>query len=309
MPRAKHRKCVADVARPEAFRHRVVGIGNRCAPALQSRVRSTLIVGLVAATGVIVWLFAARSLSVLIDRVHTIRIAAVPVNQLRFDNGTIEVAGVRLDTLTRETMPSGLRAALGTNGRVSLVYGGMSFPCGPGRSLSPSWLPDLVFSPDPGDSVTFTRERSHLSWPTPLEMNFMTGSAPSWKRHQYCRLTWTKRSRARLEILWQIEQGYFNNDGWRPQKIEYVSAGLLRAGITEASDLQDAAVDYLTRTRHWDRSAYRLESRGPAADSSGEIIAAIHRDDESKAHPGSGLSLQLLLDYDSRRVTREIAFQ
>jgi hypothetical protein len=278
--------------------------------ALQSSVRSTLIIGLVAVAGVIGWLFAARWLSILIDRVHAIRITAGPVKQLRYDNGVIEVAGVRLDTLTPETMPSGLTAALGTSGRVFLVHEGTSFPCGPGRSLSTQpGLPDLAFSPDPGDIVTFTTERSPLSWPTPLAMNFMTGSAPSWKRHLYCRLTWTKRSRARLEILWRFEQGYYNPDGWRPQTIEHISASLLRASITEASDLQNVAVEYLTRTRHWNRSAYRLESRGPAGDGSGEIIAAIHRDDHSNPNPGSGLSLQLLLDYDLRRVIREIAFQ
>jgi hypothetical protein len=200
-------------------------------------VRLTLILSVVAA-GVIVWLLAARSLSLLLDQVHTSRITTAHVDQIRYDNGVIELAGVRLDTLTPETMPSGLTAVLSTSGRVLLLHGGRSFPCGPGSSVSAQpGLPDITFSPDPGDTVVFTTERSHLSWPTPLAMNFMTGSAPSWKRHLYCRLMWTKRSHASLEILWRFEQGYYNPDGWRPQTIEHGSAGLLRVSISEASSL------------------------------------------------------------------------
>jgi hypothetical protein len=273
-------------------------------------VRLTLVVGFAGVACGIVWLFAVRPLSMLIDRVHTLRIAAEPVKQLLYDNGVFEVAGLRLYTLTTETMPSGLTAALGSGRRVSILYNGKSFPCGPGRSLAPQpGLPDLAFAPDPGDTVTFTAERSYLSWATPLEMNFMTGSVPSWKRHLYWRLTWTKRSRARLDILWRLEQGYFNPDGWRPSTVNIVTAGLLNARVTESSDLQDAAIAHLARTKHWERSAYRLESHGPAADGSGEIITVIHNADLSNSIPGSGLSVQLLLDYNSRQVIRELAFQ
>jgi hypothetical protein len=264
----------------------------------------------VVATGAIFWLVASRSLSLLLDRAHLVRLSAVTVQQVRYDNGTFEVAGSRLDTMTTGTIPSGLGASARSAGRAVLTYQGKSFPCGPGRSLStPGGLPDILFTPDPGDTVTFINERSHLSWPTPFETNFVTGSVPSWKRNSYCRLTWEKRSRARLEIVWRIEQAWFNEGGWRPKTMEFVYSGLVRVTIVEASDLIAAAVEYLVRTHHWDRSLYRLEDRGPSGDRRGEIIAAIHRDDERGTAPGSGLSLQLLLDYDSRKVTREIAFQ
>lgn len=242
--------------------------------------RTIVISSLFGLAAMMVWLVGARSLGLLIDRLHTARITAEPVHQIRYDSGTIEIAGVRLDTLTTATLPSGLTAVAGAAGRVSFTYHGLTFPCGPGRSVPGlSGLPDIAFSPDPGDSAIFTREQSHLSWPTPLQLNFMTGSAPSWKRHQYCRLRWTKRSGASLEILWRIEQGFFQEDGWRPSKIEFVSAGLLRATITEA------------------------------ADGSGELIAAIHRKDETNPLPGTDVSVNLVLDYQSRRVTRAIAFQ
>jgi hypothetical protein len=89
-----------------------------------------------------------------------------------------------------------------------------------------------------------------------------------------------------------------------------VSAGLLRVSIVEAMDLEAATTEYLARVHHWDRSEYRLESKGPSNDGQGEIIAAIHRDDEREgASPGSGKSLQLVLDYQSLKVLRESAFQ
>lgn len=265
---------------------------------------------LTAAAGAIVWLVAARSLSELIDRWHTVRLSETPVRAIRFDNGVVEVDGVRLDALTTGSMPSGLGAVLGAGGRVLLQYQGQAFPCGPGRSLaSASGLPDLTVSPDSGDTVTFSREQSYLSWPTPLEMNFMTGSAASWRRHLYCRLVWRKRSGTRLEIVWRFTQGLFREDGWRPRTIEFGSAGLLRVRMAEGAELQNAAVAYLTRTRRWQRADYRLESRGPSSDGSGEVMAAIHRSDERTGAPGSGLSVGLVLDYNSRQVVREIAFQ
>lgn len=183
---------------------------------------------LAAAAGLIVWLFAAQSLSMLLDRIHVANLNSAAVKEVRYDNGVIEVAGIRLDTLTPETMPSGVTVELSSNGRAAFLHRGKSFSCGPGRSLAaPSGLPDIIFTPDPGDTVTFSAERSHMSWPTPLAMNFMTGSAPSWKRHLYCELAWTKRSGASMRILWRFEQGYFNPEGWRPKSIEYGTAGLL----------------------------------------------------------------------------------
>ena len=269
-----------------------------------------LLAGLAVAAGVVVWVVAARSISVLIDRISVARVTGTEVPRLRFDNGTIEVVGARLDTLTTETLPSGLNVVVQPGGRTILTYQGKTFPCGPGQySPTPNGVPDIGFSPDAGDTVSLLTEMSHLSWPTPLEMNFMTGSGPSWKRHSYRRLTWEKRSGAGLEIVWRVEQGWFKEGGWRPQSMADVTAGLLRVSIKEAADLNAAAVEYLTRTKNWDRSVYRLESRGPAVDGSGEIIAAIHRDDDRPGSPGAGSSVQLLLDYGSRQVTREIAFQ
>ncbi|HEY3440174.1 MAG TPA: hypothetical protein VGK29_05465 [Paludibaculum sp.] len=273
-------------------------------------VRTSLLLTLAAAALAVAWVLGARSLSLLLDRWQTLRLAGGPVDQIRYDNGVLALVGARLGLLTAETMPSGVSVTLGSDRRVTIGRAGQLFPCGPGHAVpAPGGLPDFTFQPDPGDTVTFTHEQSHLSWPTPLEMNFMTGSAPSWRRHLYCRLIWTKRSRARLEMLWRLRQGYFGAEGWRPQRIEFGSAGLVQTNITEPAELLAAASAYLTRTRKWAPADYRLESCGPAADGRGEIVAAIHRDDQRAASPGSGFSAELVVDYDSRQVTREIAAQ
>lgn len=258
----------------------------------------------------LLWLFGTRPLSLLVDRLLPHRVSAAPVREMRFEDGVLAVAGVRLDMLTTGTLPSGLLAALSDSGRVVLRDQAAAFPCGPGRAVpSPPGPDSILFQADAGDTVTFTQERSRLSWPTPLEMNFMTGYSPSWRRHLYARLLWTKRNGARLEILWRFPQAFYPRDGWRPERLEFGSAGVLRVTLQEAPGLRAAAARYLSSKRQWSDSEYRLEDRGPAADGSGEIFAAIHRDDESAARPGAGRSVGLVLDYGSRQVVREIAFQ
>jgi hypothetical protein len=110
-------------------------------------------------------------------------------------------------------------------------------------------------------------------------------------------------------MLWRATQGYYNIGGWSPPEIHVITNGLMRTRITEAADLENAAVQYLGHTKHWDRSEYRLEDSGPSSDLREEIIFALHRDDEQSPHPGAGRSIELRLGYKSRRVTREIAAQ
>ena len=66
--------------------------------------------------------------------------------------------------------------------------------------------------PEAGDKAHFTIERSIWSWPTPLDINFISGHSPSWKRHLYYRLVWEKPTGGRLEMLWRYEQYFY--DGW-----------------------------------------------------------------------------------------------
>src|SRR5262249_30157788 len=56
-------------------------------------------------------------------------------------------------------------------------------------------------------------------------MNLVTGVSPSWRRNAYCRLPWTKRSGAKLEMLWRLTQGYYRDGGWSPQEIDFITVG------------------------------------------------------------------------------------
>jgi hypothetical protein len=192
---------------------------------------------LAAGAAAALWLFATRSFSLLADRVYTVPLGSPVPDHFRYDNGVIELGSLRLYTLTAGSERSTVTVSISATGRVSLLDSGRSFPFGPGRALpSPSGLPDFEFMPDPGDTVRVTLDRSVLSWPTFFELNLMTGSVSSWKRNLYCRLEWTKRSGARLEMLWRQEQGYFRDGGWLPAAIEVVTAGLMQTSVMGATD-------------------------------------------------------------------------
>src|SRR5258708_33722356 len=91
---------------------------------------------------------------------------------------------------------------------------GRAFELGPRTSLpDPRGVPDIHFAADPGDDLRFVLDRGGLSWPTPFEMNFMTGYAPSWRRNVYYRLVWKKASGATPRMVWGHEQPLHRNEG------------------------------------------------------------------------------------------------
>ena len=77
--------------------------------------------------------------------------------------------------------------------------------------------------PATGETARFQISRSLLSWPTPFEINFMTGASPSWKRHLYYRLIWQKRGGGTLEMVWRYEQWFYQ---------DWASGFMTRAGTT-----------------------------------------------------------------------------
>jgi hypothetical protein len=140
---------------------------------------------------------------------------------------------------------------IGAGERATLESGGRSFAFGPARLAAPEFgFPVIDFKPDVGDAVSLTIERSLLSWPTTFETNFMTGRIPSGRRHVYCRLRWAKRSGARLEMFWRDEQLNWPETGWVPARIVVNTSGLQRLEIAGAAGLEEAAIQYLGRTKH-----------------------------------------------------------
>ena len=96
------------------------------------------------------------------------------------------------------------------NDQLGLADGGKVFAFGPPRLGAEN----LATVPPAGDDAFIEIRRSILSWPTPFDLNFMTGQSPSWKRHLYYRLLWKKPSGAKLEMLWRYEQYFYPGNGW-----------------------------------------------------------------------------------------------
>ena len=65
-----------------------------------------------------------------------------------------------------------------------------------------------AFTAEPGDTGAVVIDRSLFRWPTPFNFSFMPGTPATWRRHVYYRLSSTKASGTRLQMLWRFEQGY-----------------------------------------------------------------------------------------------------
>ena len=175
-------------------------------------------------------IFGGRRISLFLDRVGTIETVSKRVNSLVYNGrgtgGTLRVNDLELSLNDRnDPAPS-----IGTtkNDQLGLADTGKVFAFGPARSEAEN----LVTAPPAGDDAFIEIRRSTLSWPTPFEVNFMTGHSPSWKRHLYYRLLWKKPSGAKLEMLWRYEQYFYPVDGWASGFMTYKgSTGLIQLDI------------------------------------------------------------------------------
>jgi hypothetical protein len=158
------------------------------------------------------WIFGGRQISLFLDRFGTIEMTAGRIDSIAYEGsgtgGTLRVDDLRLDLKDR----NGPTPSFGTtkNDQLALADRGKVFAFGPARPEAGN----LTTAPPEGDDASMQVRRSLLSWPTPFDINFMTGHSPSWKRHLYYRLRWKKRSGANLEMLWRYEQYFYPGDGW-----------------------------------------------------------------------------------------------
>ena len=177
------------------------------------------------------WIFSGRQVSLFLDRFGTIETASNRVNSLAYEgNGTggiLRINDLELSLNDRnDPAPS-----IGTtkDDQLGLANGGKVFGFGPARSEAEN----LAVIPSAGDDAFIQIRRSVLSWPTPFELNFMTGRSPSWKRHLYYRLFWKKRSGAKLEMLWRYEQYFYPGNGWASGFMTHEgSTGLIQLDIS-----------------------------------------------------------------------------
>ena len=177
------------------------------------------------------WVFEGREISLFLDRFGTIETASNRVNSLVYNGrgtgGTLRVNDLDLSLNDRnDPAPS-----IGTtkDDQLAVANSGKVFAFGPVRTEAER----LAAVPAAGDDAFIETRRSVLSWPTPFEINFITGHSPSWKRHVYYRLLWKKPSGAKLEMLWRYEQYFYPDNGWASGFMTYKgSTGLIQLEIS-----------------------------------------------------------------------------
>jgi hypothetical protein len=158
------------------------------------------------------WILYGHQISLLLDRFGTVGMTSARINSIAYQgNGTggiLHVNDFELDLNDR----NGPAPSIGTtkNDQLALADRGKVFAFGPVRTEAGN----LATVPPAGDEASIEIRRSILNWPTPFEVNFMTGHSPSWKRHLYYRVRWKKPSGANLEMLWRYEQYFYPGNGW-----------------------------------------------------------------------------------------------
>ena len=203
--------------------------------------RRILIVLVIVALGVAalaaLWIFRGREISLLIDRYWTLETQSTPIQSVAYEgSGTggmliCNGASFSLNDITR-----GLSLSVGStkDNQLAFASGGKVFPLGPLESASDDTPERLVTAPPPGDQALVVTRHSVLSWPTPFEMNLMTGHSPSWKRHVYYEIRWKKSSGATLRMLWRYEQFFYPGNGWADGFMTREgSTGLIRVEIKQ----------------------------------------------------------------------------
>src|SRR5436190_7815338 len=163
------------------------------------------------------WIFCGRQISLFLDRLGTIEMTSARINSVVYEGsgtgGILHVNDVALGLNDR----NGPSPNIGTtkDGQLGLADGGKVFAFGPSRSEPEN----LSAAPPAGDDAFIEIRRSVLSWPTPFEVNFMTGHSPSWKRHMYYKVRWKKTTGATLDMIWRYEQFFYGQqlipgNGW-----------------------------------------------------------------------------------------------
>ena len=158
------------------------------------------------------WIFAGRQISLFLDRFGIIEMTSARIKSIAYEGsgtgGILRVNDLALSLNDR----NGPSPNIGTtkNDQLGLADGGKVFAFGPPRLGAEN----LATVPPADDDAFVEIRRSILSWPTPFDLNFMTGQSPSWKRHLYYRLLWKKPSGAKLEMLWRYEQYFYPGNGW-----------------------------------------------------------------------------------------------
>jgi hypothetical protein len=202
------------------------------------RILILLVIVAVGATALAaLWIFRGREISSFIDRYWTVEIQSAPIQSIAYEgSGTGGILIANDVRLSLNDVRPGLSLSVGStkDNQLALASSGKVFPLGPLTTTSENTGERLATVPPPGDQAFLAISHSVLSWPTPFDLNFMTGQSPSWKRHIYQQIRWKKSSGTNLEMLWRYEQFFYPGNGWASGfMIREGSTGLIRAEIKE----------------------------------------------------------------------------
>jgi hypothetical protein len=163
------------------------------------------------------WIFRGREISSFIDRYWTVETRSGSIQSIAYEgNGTGGIVIVNDLSLSLNEVGPGLALSVGStkDNQLALASSRKVFPFGPLTSTSENTGERLATVPPLGDQAFVAIRHSVLSWPTPFDLNFMTGHSPSWKRHIYYEIRWKKSSGANLKMLWRYEQFLYPGNGW-----------------------------------------------------------------------------------------------
>jgi len=195
-----------------------------------------LIVALLA-----LWILGGRQISMFIDRFETIEITSVPIHSVAYEGSgtggwlTVNDVHLSLDDIINPKMALSIGST--KNNQFAVASVGKVFALGPLTHTGENSGDYLAVVPQAADEAFLVTRHSALSWPTPLEFNFMTGHSPSWKRHMYYELRWKKPSGATLDAIWRYEQPFYGQqlvpgDGWGSGfSVHEGSTGLIQIDI------------------------------------------------------------------------------
>ena len=196
-----------------------------------------VIVAAGAAALAALWIFRGGEISSFVDRYWTMETHSAPIQSITYEgSGTGGILVINGVSLSLNDVRSDLSFSVGStkDNQLALATSGKVFPFGPLTSTSENADERLATVPPTGDQAFLATRHSVLSWPTPFDMNLMTGQSPSWKRNIYQEIHWKKLSGAKLQMLWRYEQFFYPGNGWSSGSMTREgSTGLIRVDIKE----------------------------------------------------------------------------
>ena len=195
-----------------------------------------LLLILLAASIALLWISKGKEISNLIDGYRTVETRSEQIRSVSYEGtGTGGVLNVNEILLSLNDAVAAVAApSIGStkDGKLGLASGGKVFPLGQLTKESEESTTRLTATPDNGDDARIVVGHSLVSWPTPFDLNFMTGASPSWRRHSYQKLVWNKPDGMKLEMLWRYEQYYDRTNGWTsPTMTRAGETGLIKIAI------------------------------------------------------------------------------